>query len=286
MPTDTAKDPKKLTGAVWESLAMFLGICCCLLAFHFPWGYLGGLGGPWGVSGGIWVVFMEIGGAWICLGGIRVLNPCSMEWKHYFGTALNGTVFCQLTILRHQNTKTAAYKLAKNDWVRPFFAIFRFIREILFVTVAFDHPVSFYHLTTFTFTQLPKWFLTSSWHCVRQRLQKGKVFTTLIFCLLKNLIYLPISLSLLETGQRNSRFLFLLSKLEKGIQVSLSPLETGQENSRFLFLLSRRGKGIRISLSPLECGEIVFKFLFLFSIGLFCISSMTLPSPPPPYCWC
>ena len=135
--------------------------------------------------------------------------------------------------------------------------------------------LSLYHLTTFTFTQLPNWFLTSSWHCVRQRLQKGKVFTTLIFCLLESLIYLPISLSLLETGQRNSRFLFLLSKLEKGIQVSLSPLETGQENSRFLFLLSRRGKGIRISLSPLECGEIVFKFLFLFSIGLFCISSMT-----------
>jgi len=33
-----------------------------------------------------------------------------------------------------------------------------------------------------TFTQLPDWFLTSSWHWVRQRLQKGKVFTTLIFC--------------------------------------------------------------------------------------------------------
>ena len=42
-PTDTAKDPKKLTGAVWESLAMFLGICCCLLAFHVPRGYLGGV---------------------------------------------------------------------------------------------------------------------------------------------------------------------------------------------------------------------------------------------------
>ena len=95
------------------------------------------------------------------------------------------------------------------------------------------------------------------------------------FCLLESLIYLPISLSFLETGQRNSRFLFLLQKLEKGIQVSLSPLETGQENSRFLFLLQRRGKGIWISFSPLECGEIVFKFLFLFSIGLFCISSMT-----------
>ena len=28
-----------------------------------------------------------------------------------------------------------------DHWVRPFFAIFRLIREILFVTVAFDHPV-------------------------------------------------------------------------------------------------------------------------------------------------
>merc|ERR1712074_315221 len=35
-----------------------------------------------------------------------------------------------------------------------------------------------------------------------------------------------------------------------------------------------------ISLSPLECGEIVFKFLFLFSIGLFCISSMTEAAAP------
>ena len=42
-PTDTAKDPKNLTGAIWESLAMFLGICCCLLAFHVPRGYLGGV---------------------------------------------------------------------------------------------------------------------------------------------------------------------------------------------------------------------------------------------------
>ena len=44
-------------------------------------------------------------------------------------------------ILRHQNTKTAAEKLSKNHWVRPFFTFFWFVREILFVTVAFDHPV-------------------------------------------------------------------------------------------------------------------------------------------------
>ena len=86
---------------------------------------------------------------WIRHGRIRMaipsiwgLSPCSMEWKHYFGTALNGTVFCQLTILRPQITKMAAYKLSKNDWVMPFFVIIRFTREKLLVTVSFDHPVA------------------------------------------------------------------------------------------------------------------------------------------------
>ena len=36
----------------------------------------------------------------------------------------------------------AAYKLYKNHWVMPFFVIFRCVRDILRVTVAFDHPVS------------------------------------------------------------------------------------------------------------------------------------------------
>ena len=31
--------------------------------------------------------------------------------------------------------------LSKNHWVRPFFVFFRIVREILFVTVALDHPV-------------------------------------------------------------------------------------------------------------------------------------------------
>ena len=33
------------------------------------------------------------------------------------------------------------YKLSKNDWVTPFFVIFRSVREKLLVTVFFDHPV-------------------------------------------------------------------------------------------------------------------------------------------------
>ena len=34
------------------------------------------------------------------------------------------------------------YKLSKNDWVTPFFVIFRSVREILLVTVFLEHPVS------------------------------------------------------------------------------------------------------------------------------------------------
>ena len=33
------------------------------------------------------------------------------------------------------------YKLSKNDWVTPFFVIFRSVREILLVTVFCKHPV-------------------------------------------------------------------------------------------------------------------------------------------------
>ena len=35
------------------------------------------------------------------------------------------------------------YKLSKNDWVTPFFVIFRSVREILLVTVFLEHPVAF-----------------------------------------------------------------------------------------------------------------------------------------------
>ena len=33
------------------------------------------------------------------------------------------------------------YKLSNNDWVTPFFVIFRSVREILLVTVFLEHPV-------------------------------------------------------------------------------------------------------------------------------------------------
>ena len=41
------------------------------------------------------------------------------------------------------------YKLSKNDWVTPFFVIFRSVREKLLVTVSFDHPVIIIHRIRF-----------------------------------------------------------------------------------------------------------------------------------------
>ena len=57
----------------------------------------------------------------MCLEGIWAPSPCSMEPKHHFGTDLKGTTFVHLTILRHQNTKTAAYQLSKMIKLGHFF---------------------------------------------------------------------------------------------------------------------------------------------------------------------
>ena len=41
------------------------------------------------------------------------------------------------------------YKLSNNDWVTPFFVIFRSVREKLLVTVFFEHPISYYILIVY-----------------------------------------------------------------------------------------------------------------------------------------
>ena len=47
-----------------------------------------------------------------------------------------------LTLLKHQNTKTALHKLPKNHWVIPLFEFFGPVRNKLLVTVSLDHPVA------------------------------------------------------------------------------------------------------------------------------------------------
>ena len=46
-----------------------------------------------------------------------------------------------LTLLKHQNTKTALYKLSKNHWVIALFKKFGSVRKKLQSTVSLDHPV-------------------------------------------------------------------------------------------------------------------------------------------------
>ena len=134
----TPRNWQVLFEKVWQCFLASFVVCW---HFIFPGDIWGCLGGPWGVSGGIWVVFMEIGGAWISLGGYMGSQSLQYGGKTLFWHSPDRYGFCQLTILRHQNTKTAAYKLSKNDWVMPFFVIFRFAREKLLVTVSWDHPI-------------------------------------------------------------------------------------------------------------------------------------------------
>ena len=67
----------------------------------------------------------------------RRINPAhqylwgetSEEPSYHFSTILKCKILSCLVLLRQWNTKTAAYQLSKNDWVRPFSVSFRFVRE-------------------------------------------------------------------------------------------------------------------------------------------------------------
>ena len=99
---DILKQHLSVSGSVWRCLLAIVGMSCSLEMYGgCLWDVWGCLGDIWGVSGSIWVAFMEIIGTWMCLGGILVPIPCSMEPKHYFGTSLKDMPFFHLTILRH-----------------------------------------------------------------------------------------------------------------------------------------------------------------------------------------
>ena len=51
------------------------------------------------------------------------------------------------------------YKLPKNDWVTPFFVIFRSVREKSLVTVSFDHPVL--HILSWNYIRKYDWIVWS-----------------------------------------------------------------------------------------------------------------------------
>ena len=102
-PPDILKQHLSVFWGVWRCLLASVGMLCSLEISG------GCLWDVWRVSGDIWVEIMEIGGAWMCLEGIWAPSPCRMEPKHHFGTTPKWHNFFHLTILRYQNTKTAAY---------------------------------------------------------------------------------------------------------------------------------------------------------------------------------
>ena len=64
-------------------------------------------------------------------------------WKtHHVGTTMKDRSFFHLALLRHQNIKTSLNFLEENHWGRPFFALFRSVREKLQLTVSLNHPVA------------------------------------------------------------------------------------------------------------------------------------------------
>ena len=61
----------------------------------------------------------------------------ALYWKSF--ERQNST---HLTLFKHQNTKTAHYKLPKIHWVIALFEVFGPVRNQLLVTVSFHHPVN------------------------------------------------------------------------------------------------------------------------------------------------
>ena len=122
-----------------ECLNMYGCIYCVWCCLRMSWGCLRKSFVVWAVFWG-WQSCLKVFCGYLRVQSIQgwvLLKP-----THQFGSTLKCKENSHLIILRHQNTKTAAWKLSKNHWVRPFFAFFRFVREILFVTVAFDQPAA------------------------------------------------------------------------------------------------------------------------------------------------
>ena len=59
-----------------------------------------------------------------------------------------------MTLLKHQNTKTALYKLPKSHWFIALFEIIGSVRNKLLVTVFLDHPVAYKIILYYSFYSL------------------------------------------------------------------------------------------------------------------------------------
>ena len=88
-----------------------------------------------------------MGEVYVCLWGlnaskgVRSVKAVNGAANALFWKSSETQNFTYLKILKHQNTKTALYKLLKNHWVIALFEIFESVRNKLLVTVLLDHPI-------------------------------------------------------------------------------------------------------------------------------------------------
>ena len=125
---------------------------------------------------------------------------------------------------------------------------------------------------------LKLWLSQYDWQSFAERENFSKSLVEILFLLSNLEKIISISLSLLESGEPFSKFLFLFSKLGKRISdfsfssrnwILLKKFSFSSRNLRkekhFLFHFSKVENLFQISLSLLETGERNFRFLFLFS---------------------
>ena len=86
---------------------------------------------------------------WVCavldfFGSVREILQVTVSLDHPVAfSTLKRKNSLHLRHIGYQNTKTSQYKVSKNHWVCAVFDFFGSVREILQVTVSFDHPVLF-----------------------------------------------------------------------------------------------------------------------------------------------
>ena len=88
------------------------------------------------------MVCMYVYDAWMCLRVYMSVKALYGEANALYWKSFERQNSTHLTLLKHQNTKTALYKLPKNHWVIALFEKFGFVRKKLLLTVSLDHPVS------------------------------------------------------------------------------------------------------------------------------------------------
>ena len=130
-PTDVPRHPKRLFEDVWPFRLTSNGICWCLLGSDGVWWCLLVCHVVCRCGDGVSGVCQRVSERclWTC---VRfwciwcwcVFRPCMAKANALYWKSFERQNSTQLTLLKHQNTKTAQYKLPKNHWVIALFEIF------------------------------------------------------------------------------------------------------------------------------------------------------------------